>query len=48
MLVREVMTTSPVTVRPGTTVQAALRLVAEAHVTSVPVVNAAGRRAPGP
>ena len=43
MLVREVMTTSPVTVRPGTTVQAALRLVAEAHVTSLPVVNAAGK-----
>ena len=43
MLVREVMTTSPVTVRPGTTVQAALRLVAEAHVTSLPVVNAAGQ-----
>jgi CBS domain-containing protein len=43
MLVREVMTTSPVTVRPGATVQAALRLVAEAHVTSLPVVNAAGK-----
>jgi CBS domain-containing protein len=43
MLVREVMTTSPVTVRPGTTVPAALRLVAEAHVTSLPVVNAAGK-----
>ena len=43
MLVREVMTTSPVTVRPGTTVQAALRLVANAHVTSLPVVNAAGQ-----
>ena len=43
MLVREVMTTSPVTVRPGTTLQAALQLVAEAHVTSLPVVNAAGQ-----
>jgi CBS domain-containing protein len=43
MLVREVMTTSPVTVRPGTTLQAAMRLVAEAHVTSLPVVNAAGQ-----
>ena len=43
MLVREVMTTSPVTVRPGTTVQAALRLAAQAHVTSLPVVDAAGQ-----
>jgi CBS domain-containing protein len=34
MLVREVMTTSPVTVRPGTTVQATMQLAAEARVTS--------------
>jgi CBS domain-containing protein len=43
MLVREVMTTSPVTVRPTTTVQAAPRLVAEVHVTSLPVVDRSGR-----
>ncbi|MEO6511398.1 MAG: CBS domain-containing protein [Nocardioides sp.] len=43
MLVREVMSTSPVTVGPGTTLQEALRLVAGAHITSLPVVDAEGR-----
>lgn len=43
MLVREVMSTSPVTVPRGSTVQAALHVMAEARVTALPVVSAHGR-----
>jgi CBS domain-containing protein len=42
MLVREVMSTSPLTVTGDRTVQSALHTMAEAHVTSLPVVSAAG------
>ena len=42
MLVSEVMTNDPVTVRVGTPVKAALALLAEHRVTSLPVVTAAG------
>lgn len=40
MLVREVMTPDPVTVRAGTTVKAALRLLDDLEVTSLPVTSA--------
>ena len=43
MLVREVMTSDPVTVRAGTTVKAALRLLDENDVSSLPVVAEGGR-----
>ena len=43
MLVREVMSTSPVTVRRGSTVQAALQAMAAACVTALPVVSSQGR-----
>lgn len=43
MLVREVMTTDPITVRLGTTIQATLLVLADAGVTSLPVVAADGR-----
>jgi CBS domain-containing protein len=43
MLVRELMTRHPVTVRPQTTVKAALRLLDENNVTMLPVVAADGR-----
>ena len=43
MLVREVMTSDPVTVRAGTTVKAALRLLDENDVSSLPVVDEGGR-----
>jgi len=43
MLVREVMTTDPVTVRAGTTVKAALRLLDENDISSLPVTDEHGR-----
>jgi CBS domain-containing protein len=43
MLVREVMSTSPITVRPGTTIHSALQVLAKAGVTSLPVVTGSGR-----
>lgn len=43
MLVREVMSTAPVTVPLGTPIQSALRVLADARVTSVPVVTGEGR-----
>lgn len=43
MLVHEVMTKEPVTVRTGTPVKEALTLLANHRVTSLPVVNAAGK-----
>jgi len=43
MLVREVMSTSPVTVHVGSTVQSALQTMASARVTSLPVVSRHGR-----
>jgi CBS-domain-containing membrane protein len=43
MLVREVMSTSPVTFPLGTSIQSALQVLAEARVTAVPVVTGHGR-----
>ncbi|WP_121251455.1 HPP family protein [Nocardioides ferulae] len=43
MLVQDVMTPHPVTVRTGTTIKQALTLMARYRVTSLPVVNGAGR-----
>jgi len=43
MLVFEVMTKRPVTVRPGTRIKEALALLAENHVTALPVATAAGK-----
>jgi CBS domain-containing protein len=43
MLVREVMSTAPITVPLGTPIQSALRVLAEARVTAVPVVTDEGR-----
>lgn len=43
MLVSQVMTADPVTVRAGTTVKVALRLLDENEVSSLPVVDANGR-----
>jgi CBS domain-containing protein len=42
MLVLEVMSRRPVTVREGTPVKAALQLLAEHHITVMPVVSADG------
>ena len=42
MLVADVMTTDPVTVRIGTPVKEALALLAENRITALPVVTAAG------
>jgi CBS domain-containing protein len=43
MLVREVMSNEAITVTLGTTVKSALAVLASAHITSVPVVNASGK-----
>lgn len=43
MLVREVMSTEPVTTQPDTTVKEALRLLDECDVTTLPVVTRSGR-----
>ena len=43
MLVRELMTVDPVTVRPDTPVKAALTLLDERNVTTLPVVTPSGR-----
>lgn len=43
MFVRQVMTPDPVTVSAGTTVKTALRLLDENDISSMPVVDAAGR-----
>ena len=43
MLVRQVMTTDPVTVRAGTTVKVALRLLDENDISSLPVTDEHGR-----
>lgn len=43
MLVFEVMTREPVTVRPGTRIKAALALLAEHNVTALPVATASGK-----
>jgi CBS domain-containing protein len=43
MLVRQVMTTDPVTVRAGTTVKVALRLLDENDISSLPVIDEHGR-----
>jgi CBS domain-containing protein len=43
MLVREVMSTSPVTVLSGTTIHTALHTLASASVTSLPVVSTRGQ-----
>ena len=43
MLVRDVMTTEPASVQPGTTIKAALRLLAERSVTALPVVTPNGQ-----
>jgi CBS domain-containing protein len=43
MLVREVMTTGPVTARPETTAKGALRMLDEHSITSMPVVRTDGR-----
>ena len=43
MLVHEVMTSHPVTVPRGTTVQEALLLLAEHEITSLPVVTGKGK-----
>jgi len=43
MFVRQVMTPDPVTVRAGTTVKTALRLLDENEISSLPVVDANGR-----
>jgi CBS domain-containing protein len=42
MIVRELMTSNPKTVRPDTTVKEALRVLDEHNVTSLPVVDGAG------
>jgi CBS domain-containing protein len=42
MLVRDVMTTDPVTVRAGTSLKAALRLLDENDISSLPVVDEHG------
>lgn len=43
MIVQELMTTDPVTVRAETSVKAALVLLDDHNITSLPVVTAAGR-----
>lgn len=43
MIVRELMTPNPQTVRPDTSVKEALRVLDEHNVTALPVVNRAGR-----
>src|SRR5215216_6539583 len=43
MKVSQVMSATPVTVHPETTVRAALRLLAEHAITTMPVVDSAGR-----
>src|SRR5687767_3823774 len=43
MLVFEVMTQEPVTVRPDTRIKTALALLAEHRVTALPVVTTAGK-----
>lgn len=43
MLVREIMTPSPVTVRRDTPVREALALLRDHHITALPVVTSAGR-----
>jgi len=43
MLVRELMTPNPLTVLSVTPVKTALRLLAENHITSMPVLDRAGR-----
>ncbi len=43
MIVRQVMTRDPVTVRAGTTVKTALRLLDENDISSMPVVDKRGR-----
>lgn len=43
MLVREIMTQSPVTARRGTPVREALALLRDHHITALPVVTSAGR-----
>jgi CBS domain-containing protein len=43
MLVREIMTTSPVTARRHTPVKRALTLLRDHHITAMPVVTSAGR-----
>lgn len=43
MKVRQVMSTAPVTVDPGTTVRHALKLLAAHAITTLPVVDPAGR-----
>jgi CBS-domain-containing membrane protein len=43
MLVREIMTQSPVTVRRGTPVKEALAQLRDHHITALPVVTSAGR-----
>jgi CBS-domain-containing membrane protein len=43
MFVRQVMTPDPVTVRAGTTVKTALRLLDDNEISSLPVVDAKGR-----
>ena len=43
MLVFEVMTKDPVTVRPGTSVKDALALLADNHVTALPVATSDGK-----
>ena len=42
MLVFEVMTKDPVTVRPGTSIKEALRVLADNHVTALPVATSEG------
>lgn len=42
MLVRELMTTHAVTVKPGTSMKAALRLLSDHDITAMPVVNGTG------
>lgn len=43
MFVQDAMTPQPVTVSPGATVKEAMTLLAEHHVTALPVVDADGR-----
>lgn len=43
MLVFEVMTKNPVTVRPGTSIKEALALLADNHVTALPVATSEGK-----
>ena len=42
MLVFEVMTKDPVTVRPGTSIKEALVVLADNHVTALPVATSEG------